>query len=145
MTRVFFYHNLQDRLGAACGLVFRTYAQGKDITLYVPDPERAQIVDRLLWTQPALGFMPHCRADSPLAAETPILLAASLGNLPSGHSMQRLLNLDDEAPPDFERYASIIEVVSRDEAERQRARHRARRYKECGCEIQFIDRDRTGS
>jgi DNA polymerase-3 subunit chi len=142
MTRIFFYHNLQERLGAACALVSKAYAQGKDFTLYIPDPERAQRVDRLLWTQPALGFLPHCRMDSPLAAETPVLITADLESEapPSGHSMQRLLNLGDEVPSGFERYASVVEVVSGDEADRACARQRIRHYKECGCDIQFMER-----
>ncbi|MDR3323811.1 MAG: DNA polymerase III subunit chi, partial [Zoogloeaceae bacterium] len=122
MSTVFVYHNLHDRLGAACGLIHKAWAQGKDFAVYAPDPERAQLLDRLLWTQPALGFLPHCRADSPLAAETPVLIATraeDLNALPPNHSGQRLLNLDDDVPPGFARYASIIEVVGANDAERQ--------------------------
>jgi DNA polymerase-3 subunit chi len=140
MSRIFFYHNRQDRLGAACALVGKAYAQGKDFTLYIPDPERARIVDRLLWTQPALGFLPHCRMDAPLASETPVLIADRLDAPPPTHSMQRLLNLDDDIPPDFERYASVIEVVSQDKADRLNARQRLQHYRERGCDIQFMDR-----
>ena len=136
MTKVFFYHNVQDRLGAACALVSKAYAQGKDFTVFAPDPERAQVLDRLLWTQPPRGFLPHCRADSPLAAETPVLIASRLDALPQD---QRLLNLADDIPADFDRFASLIEVVSQTEEDRQQARQRFRQYKEMGCEIQSID------
>ncbi|MDR3351610.1 MAG: DNA polymerase III subunit chi [Zoogloeaceae bacterium] len=143
MTRVFFYHNLRDRLGGACALITRAWAEGKDFTLYIPDSERAQFVDRLLWVQPAQGFLPHCRADSPLAEETPVLIAtdaAALEHLPSTHSHERLLNLDDVVPPGFGRYANVIEVVGREDSDREAARMRARTYKAQGCDLQFIDR-----
>lgn len=136
MTKVFFYHNVQDRLTAACNLLGKAYGQGKDFTVYAPDHERAQLLDRLLWVQPQLGFIPHCRADSPLAAETPILIAAQLNQLPQD---QRLLNLDDDIPPDFSRFANLIEVVSLAEEDKQQARRRFKYYKDQGYEIQSID------
>ena len=35
-------------------------------------------LDRLLWAQPATGFLPHCRLGSPLAAETPVIVDHAL-------------------------------------------------------------------
>ncbi len=136
MTKVVFYHNVQDRFGAACALVSKAYAQGKDFTIYAPKPERAQMMDRLLWTQPPLSFLPHCPAHGPLAAETPILIADRLDKLPQN---QRLLNLDDDIPEGFEGFEHVIEVVSQSEADRQQARQRFRHYKTLGFTIQSID------
>ena len=31
-------------------------------------------LDRLMWTWPATGFLPHCAAHDALAAETPVLI-----------------------------------------------------------------------
>ncbi|MDR2164957.1 MAG: DNA polymerase III subunit chi [Zoogloeaceae bacterium] len=142
MTRVFVYYRLPNRLDAACGLVARACAQGKDFIIYTPDPERAQLIDRLLWTQAPLGFIPHCRADAPLAAETPVLIAGGaehLETLPPTCSRARLLNLDDGIPPGFERYENLIELVEENAADRQRARERTRRYQAMGCEIRYTD------
>jgi DNA polymerase-3 subunit chi len=142
-VKVFFYHNLQDRVGGACGLIARAWAQGKDFAVYAPEPERAQVLDRLLWIQPALGFLPHCFADSPLAGETPVLIAtdaAALEHLPPRHSRERLLNLGDDVPPGFENYTNIIEVVGQDDTDRNSARVRAKTYKARGCDLHFFDR-----
>ncbi len=136
MTKVFFYHNVQDRLGAACGLLAKVWSQKKDCTVFVPAPERCQTLDRLLWTQAPLGFLPHCHAQSPLAAETPILLAQ---DLQAPIQQQRLLNLDDEIPPNFTHFANVIEVVSQTEADRLQARQRFKDYKARGCEIVSVD------
>ncbi|MDR2678437.1 MAG: DNA polymerase III subunit chi [Zoogloeaceae bacterium] len=143
MTQVFVYHHVADRLQAACGIVAAAVRQGKDFTLYTPDVEHARLVDRLLWTLAPLSFIPHCQADAPLAAETPVLLAASaehLAAIPASHSRQRLLNLGEEVPPGFERYASLIEIISGNPDERQYARARIRHYQSAGCALQYIDK-----
>jgi len=136
VTKVFFYHNVQDRLGAACSLLAKLCSQKKDCTVFVPSPERSQMLDRLLWTQSPLSFLPHCQACSPLAAETPILLAQ---DLQAPLQTQRLLNLDDHIPLGFDRFASVIEVVSQAETDRLQARQRFKDYKARGCEIVSVD------
>ena len=78
MTQVFFYHGASDKIAAACALLGGAYAKKKPMLVFAPEKEVADSVDRSLWTQSALGFVPHCRADSPLAAETPILITDNL-------------------------------------------------------------------
>jgi DNA polymerase-3 subunit chi len=47
-----------------------------------------------------------------------------------------LLNLDDEAPPEFDRWFAgferVVEVVSRDDGDRVAARGRVKRYRTAG-------------
>ncbi|MGB4468224.1 MAG: DNA polymerase III subunit chi [Azovibrio sp.] len=136
MTKVFFYHNVQDRLGAACSLLARAWAQKKDFTVFVPAPEQAQLLDRLLWTRFPLSFLPHCHDRSPLAAETPILLTQ---DLQAPRQDQRLLNLGDEIPPNFERFTNLIEVVSQADEDKIQARQRFKHYKAHGHEIVAVD------
>lgn len=136
MTKVFFYHNVQDRLGAACSLLAKLCAQKKECTVFAPLPERYQTLDRLLWTHAPLSFLPHCDARAALAAETPILLAQELT---APRQRQRLLNLDDAIPPNFMHFANVLELVSQNEADRQHARQRFRDYKAQGCEIVSVD------
>ena len=77
MTKIFFYHGMSDRLPYALRLIAGAWAQKKAITIYAPERALAQQLDNLLWTQHSTGFIPHCTGDSPLAAETPILIARS--------------------------------------------------------------------
>jgi len=104
--------------------------------IYAPNDEVAERFDRLLWTHPATGFLPHCRADSPLAAETPVLIASKLDSLPQE---ERLINLSDELPPGFSRFENLVEIVSQDDAVRLPARDRAKFYRDRGYEIEFRD------
>ncbi len=136
MTQVFFYHGASDKIAAACALLGGAYAKKKPMLVFAPEKEVADNVDRSLWTQSALGFIPHCRADSPLAAETPILITDNLDQLPQD---ERLMNLSQVIPPGFSRFQSLIEVVGRDEADRESARERVKFYKDRGYEVRYFD------
>jgi DNA polymerase-3 subunit chi len=136
LTQVFFYHGASDRIAAACALLGGAYAKKKPMLVFAPEKAVADSVDRALWTQSALGFVPHCRADSPLAAETPILITDNLDQLPQD---ERLMNLSQVVPPGFSRFHSLIEVVGREEAERNSARERVKFYKDRGYEVRYFD------
>lgn len=136
MTQVFFYHNASDKLGAACQLLAKAAQARKPVQVYTPDPPVAQAVDRQLWTTPPLSFVPHVRADSPLAPETHILIVEDMAHAPAG---DRLMNLAREIPPGYQRYASLIEVVGSEEDDRLSARQRVKAYKAEGCEVQYFD------
>jgi len=136
LTQVFFYHGASDKIAAACALLGGAYAKKKPMLVFAPEKEVADSVDRALWTQSALGFVPHCRADSPLAAETPILIADNLDQLPQD---ERLMNLSQVIPPGFSRFQSLIEVVGREAADRDSARERVKFYKDRGYEVRYFD------
>lgn len=136
MTSVDFYFNAADRLQVACRLAGKALAQGKRLLIYAPHAETAQSIDRLLWTWPATGFVPHCRAGDALAPETPVLIA---GEADAAAGCDILLNLGQETPPAFERFERLLEVVARDEADRQAARERFRFYRERGYRVAHHD------
>lgn len=136
MTRIFFYHNAADRISAAVALIGKAFTQKKALLVYAPDAEVAGALDRQLWLHPPTGFVPHVRIDSPLAAETPVLIADKLETLPQD---ERLINLSAEIPPGFSRFTSLIEVVGRTENERLAGRERVRFYKDRGYEIKYFD------
>ena len=99
-------------------------------------------IDQLLWTQPAIGFLPHCRTDHRLAAVTPILVDHRAD--PVVHE-QVLVNLCEECPPVFSRFERVIEIVSLDEQDRELARHRFRFYRDRGYEIRDARLDEVRS
>lgn len=136
MTQVFFYHGAADKIAAACALLSGAYAKKKPILVFAVDREIAGNIDRMLWTQSALSFVPHCRADSPLAAETPILITDNLDTLPQ---TERLMNLSPGVPPGYTRFQNLIEVVGQSETDRAAARDRVKFYKERGHEVRYFD------
>lgn len=132
MTRVEFLHDAADKLAAACDVIGARYRAGRRVVVYAPDPEVAARIDRLLWSQPATGFVPHCDAASPLAGETPIVIAASLDGLDRDDV---LVNLDGDLPGAFTRFHEVVEVVGSDDADRGPARQRFRFYRDRGYAI----------
>lgn len=131
--RVDFYFNVDHRLHYACRVIRKARAAGKRAVVYTCQPDRLAQFDNSLWTFSALDFVPHVYADSPLAAATPVVLAASADAAPDSDV---LLTLDDDAPPRFEeffaRYQRVIEIVSSDDEDKKRARLRFKNYREHG-------------
>jgi DNA polymerase III subunit chi len=139
MTSIDFYFNAADKLQVACRLAAKALAQSKRLLIYAPQPETAQRIDRLLWTWPATGFVPHCAVNDPAAADTPVLIA---GVPEADAACEVLLNLDAATPPAFERFERLLEIVSVDDADRNEARARYRFYRERGYRI--ADHDLAG-
>lgn len=136
MTRIDFYRYAEDKLRFACRLAAKAYAKPARLVVWSPDAKRLADFDRNLWTWQSTSFVPHCRVDSPLAAETPVLLASDGESLPH-HEV--LLNLGDEWPPFFSSFDRLLEIVSTDEADKERARERYSFYKKRGYDIQVND------
>jgi DNA polymerase-3 subunit chi len=132
VTQVDFYTHVESKLQTACQLCAKAVAQGLRLFVYAPDAETARELDRLLWTTPATGFVPHCGPDDALAAVTPVIISDQSDSLPHD---QVLLNLHSEVPAFFARFQRLIEIVSTDEADRQRARARFRFYRDRGYEL----------
>jgi DNA polymerase-3 subunit chi len=132
MTRIDFYFNATDRLQVACRLAGKAAARGARLLIYAAEPDLLQRIDRLLWTWPATGFVPHCGARDALAADTPVLIDAGTD---AAHGCDVLLNLAAQTPPAFERFERLLEVVGRDDGDRQQARGRYRFYRERGYAI----------
>jgi len=141
MTSIDFYFNAEDRLQVACRLAAKALKQGSRMLIYAPDADTAGRLDTLMWSWPATGFVPHCRAQAPLAAETPVLIASG-EETPEGCEL--LLNLGAECPPHFERFARLLEVISVSDEEKASGRSRYRFYKERGYPIASHDLAQAG-
>jgi DNA polymerase-3 subunit chi len=132
VTQIDFYTHVESRLHTACQLCAKAASQGLRLFVYAPDADTVRDLDRLLWTTPATGFIPHCRPGDPLAAVTPVILSEFPDPLPHD---EVLLNLHPEVPTFFSRFRRLIEIVSTDEADRQQARARFRFYRDRGYDL----------
>jgi DNA polymerase-3 subunit chi len=132
MTSIDFYFNAGDRLQVACRLAGKAVKQSQRLLIYAPDAGTAGRIDKMLWTWPAIGFVPHCAVHAPLAAETPVLIASGDE---AAEGCELLLNLGAECPPHFERFPRLLEVVSNNEEDKESARSRFRFYRERGYQI----------
>src|SRR5207245_1364862 len=73
--------NVGDPLAYACRLARKAYASGRSLVV-LAQSERLAAFDEQLWTFAPLEFVPHCMAKSPLAQDTPLVLASDLDDLP---------------------------------------------------------------
>jgi DNA polymerase-3 subunit chi len=137
LTSIDFYFNARDRLEVACRLAGKALQQKKRVLIYAPQADLAQRIDRQLWTNQAVSFIPHCAATDPLAAETLVLIAVD--DVPPAHACEVLLNLSLECPPFFERHERLLEIVAQDDEERAAGRARFKFYRDRGYELRSHD------
>lgn len=136
MTRIDFYTKVDDKYRFACKLCAKAVANRMRVNVFTPDEAATERFDKLLWTLPATGFIPHCRADDELAAVTPVLIHHAPTDFPHEDI---LLNLNDAWPPFFGRFHRLIEIVSTDANDAQLARERFRFYRDRGYELTTHD------
>lgn len=137
MTRVDFHFNAPDKFVYGCRLVRKAWRQRRAVLVWFDDEATLDAVDRLLWSEPPADFVPHVRADDPLAACTPILLAHAATDsgaplAPGADSADVLVNLGRTSPPMFARFERLVEIVGLDEDDRAAARDRWRFYRDRG-------------
>ena len=136
MPRVEFHSGVEAPLHFACRLLRKAYRQGVDVVVMAPSTT-LQALDRELWTFEAQEFVPHLRVKpgQPLDAalrRTPIWLCE---HAPPSPCPKVLVNLGAEPPGGGEPFERIIEIVSAEGEERQRARARWRAYEARGWAI----------
>ena len=129
MTEVKFFVNVADPLAYTCRLVRKAFRTGAKVTVAGPPPALARF-DRALWEFDPLEFVPHVmpRAGQALSSRlqaTPVWLVADLEQ--AAHR-DVLVNLFDDAPPGFESFARVVEIVASDEAALTAGRRRWRHY-----------------
>jgi DNA polymerase-3 subunit chi len=134
MTSIDFYTRVPDRLAVAARLVAKAVAAHGSVRVLTPDAATTDALDRLLWTVPATGFLPHCRLDSPLAPHTPAWVDHRVEH--AGPACV-LINLHPEPPPFFSRFERLAEVVG--EADAAAGRERYRFYRERGYDLRAHD------
>jgi DNA polymerase-3 subunit chi len=136
MTRIDFYFNVTDKFRQVTELATDALKERRRLFIFTTDADAASMLESALWSHPPTGFLPHCRSNHPLGAETPIVIDWQGQNLLHDDI---LINLTPEHPPFFSRFRELIEVVGLEENDRSTARTRFRFYRERGYEIESHD------
>jgi len=136
MTRIEFFFNVEHKLKKVFELGEKIVSKNQRLMIFAPDDELARKLESFLWSEPATGFLPNCRADHVLAAETPVVID-STGTQLTHHEV--LINLQSQHPPFFSRFTRLIEIVGMDEADKAAARTRYSFYRDRGYEIKTFD------
>jgi DNA polymerase-3 subunit chi len=136
MTTIDFYTRAADPIAIAARLVAKAWAQHGSVRVLTTDAAATEALDRRLWIEPAIGFLPHCRLASPLAPETPIIVDHAPEH--AGPAAV-LINLCDAPPSFFSRFERLADIVGDDEASLAKGRERWRFYRERGYELHQHD------
>lgn len=130
MTRIDFHSNVSNKLNYACRLAYKAYTAQSQVIILTPDEQVLEMLNKALWTMTELDFIPHARADDPIAAHTPILLANKEQKDFPHH--QILINLSNESMTEFAQFERVIEIVSKEEQDIVAGRERYKFYKQRG-------------
>ena len=136
MTRVDFIFNVEDKLDQAILVMQTQLRKGRQVTVHVADEVEATALDQTLWAYNAVSFLPHCVVNQDTAPETPVLIHWQQQALLQ-HDV--LLNLQALTPSFFSRFTRLVEIVGRDELDKQQARERFKFYRDRGYEINSYD------
>lgn len=136
MTQIDFYTQAEDKFHTACRLCGKAIGANNRVHVLAADREAADRFSRLLWSVPPVSFVPHCAAQDELAARTPVIVDHRDGTW--AHD-DVLINLTDTLPASFSRFRRMIEIVTRHDDDRARARERFRHYRDRGYEIATHD------
>lgn len=129
MTSIDFYSHVDDPIAIVIRLVGRAMTPHGTVRVLTPDAATTDALDRKLWLLPATAFVPHCRLDSALASETPVIVDHVLTH-EGGTNV--LINLAPEPPPFFSRFERLLEIVATDENAVARGRERYLYYRKRG-------------
>lgn len=134
MTRVDFYilaaETALERSQFACKLAYKTAKLGHKIFILTKDEAQTQLVDDLLWTEPAQGFLPHqVISEQALAIHesTPVVISHLA---PSDLWHDLIINLSDARPLNFSQFDRLAEVVVQTEPCLSATRENYRFYRE---------------
>lgn len=136
--RVDFAFGVPNRFRSSCFLIDKLYQAGRQLIVFHGDPRALAHFDRLLWGFQPTAFIPHCLADDPHAAHSPIVLCHEAKQIEAAQSVLQqawLFNLDPAIPPVLPHSRRIIEVVSTQPDCRTQGRNRWRTYQNQGFQL----------
>ena len=127
MTRIDFHTNISDKVAYACRLARKAYGARGKLVLLAEDAVQAGVLNDALWTVGETDFLPHAMAGDALAAQSPIIVTASLeGEFPH---YDMLVNLTRSTPGGVDRFQRVFEIISTDEEDAAAGRTRYVAYK----------------
>jgi len=132
MTQVDFYilAQVQQRALFACRLAEKIYRLGKRVYIHTADERHSRTLDDLLWTFQSGSFVPHELYQTDHAAQSPVIIGHHAAPTATADV---LINISDDMPIFYARFARVAEVVDGEEAVKLKGRERFRHYREQGC------------
>lgn len=144
MTKVRFYlHDqtgLLPKLDLACLLLSKIYTNDSQAYVLMKDAEAAVELDDSLWVYEPAAFIPHSlvNAKGDACLRAPIRIGTEI---PPYVALDRLVNLSDEMPSNYQHLEQVLEIVGGESAAITEAQKRYRRYKDDGCKMLDVHKE----
>jgi DNA polymerase-3 subunit chi len=108
VTEIGFYHLTRSTLHEALPrLLEKAYASGARVLVRGRDPERIDLLDRVLWTYAKESFLPHGTRSDGHPEEQPIYLTAQVEN---PNRADILVRIDEAEAPDLASFARCLDL-----------------------------------
>ncbi len=137
MTRVDFYvlesSGPTSRHRCACRIAEKAFLLEHRIYIHVGNEREARAIDDLLWSFRGGSFIPHAVVTPQEVHGEAVLIGHDPETDPTETDL--LINLADEVPMFFSRFARVAEVVSEDASSRASGRDRFRFYRDRGYDL----------
>lgn len=140
MTEISFHFNAPNKVEHALKVMRKGHRLGARIVMVAP-AELLSRLDQGLWVHFVQEFIPHARlgAAQEVISRSPVLLATAQDDLKASPHHEVLVSLCDEVVNGFGAFERVIEIVSTEEDDRQRARARWKSYADRGFAIERLD------
>jgi len=127
VTELAFHFGAPDKLAYASRLLRKAASSGAKVVA-VADARSVARLDADLWAVSPTDFVTHCTGSAVKAIQSrsSVVLVTEVRQATAACDV--LVNLGDAMPEGFDRFKRLIEVVSTDEADRDRARKRWKLY-----------------
>lgn len=139
MTEIFLYERVGNR-ESFLEFLLRTkiLPSGRRAVVLAADLSQAAQIDAMLWSRTQESFLPHCAADSELAGQTPVLIAAATSqeNPPVAPIM---INCCLDVPEVFASYERLVEILPGALADDLKAQERVKEYENRGHNVRVIN------
>lgn len=114
-----------------CRIAEKAVQLDNHVYIHTESPTQGRKLDELLWTFSQNSFVPHRLLEQGMRQSIePVLIGCDTE--PSRERCDLLLNLGEDVPDFFSRYARVAEVVDADTRRRELGRQRYRYYRDRG-------------
>jgi DNA polymerase-3 subunit chi len=142
VTEILFYHLEREPLERVIPqLLEKTLERGWRAVVETGSPERAEVLDRLLWTYRDDSLLPHALAGGGHDADQPILIATDEGN---ANAATVRFFVDRAVPRSAEGYARLVYIFSGHDPDAVTEARGAWRALGAGNELTYWQQEPTG-
>lgn len=133
MTNIQFIFNVKDKPAILHSLLLKNLQKKKKCLVFCEDQSEIDPLSQNLWNDSGINFLPH--AINKMYENEMIILS----NDRIDWMDDTLINFSSSMIDGFNRYLKLIELVTDDEKNKEKARDRFKFYKDCGYKVNSVD------